>query len=432
MLETDPSKRVVITGRGAVTPIGLNVRDFWANTVAGCTGIDYLPEEMRSRRIVSGARIKDYSEHGERGVHRAVQFALTATEEALTEAGLDEYDYDPEDMAAIVSTGWGGASHVGHMQNLINENRRLSRDDLLLVIPCRTATVLTMKKPIFNAAYTLNDACASALAAIIDAVKTIKVGDAKIVITGGSEACVNKLGIEAFDAQSALSREVPEFACQPFVEEGADGFVLGEGAGILILESLEHVRARKAEDKIIAEIISYKHCSDSLRIDDPKDLEEIGLPADYKRNPNVEPSIAGAIASMSGCLKKADFAPEDIDFISTHGTGTRIGNRVESLAIKRVFGEHRLLDITAGKERTGHMVAGDGTRVIAATKAMQTGIIPHILGLKESNVVRVGRGLNFVMYEPRRYLVGKLRNAIIGQYGFGGPSIAVIISLFEG
>lgn len=430
MLETDPSKRIVITGRGAVTPIGLNVTDFWTNTVAGRTGIDYLPEEMQSKRgVVAGARVKDFQETGERGVHRVVQFALKATQEALEEAALE--NYDPEDMAAVISTGWGGASHVGSIQSVLNEDRRLSRDDLLYAIPCRTATVLTMKRPIYNAAYTINDACASAGAAVIDAVRMIKSGDAKIVITGGSEACVNKLGIEVFDAQSALSREAPEVACQPFVEEGADGFVLGEGAGILILESLEHVQRRGAEDKIIAEIIGYKHCSDSLRIDDPKYLEEMGLPANYKRNPNVAPSLAGAVAAMNGSLKKAGLTPEDINYISTHGTGTKIGNRVEPMAIRIVFGSHRL-PISAGKERTGHMVAGDGTRLISATKTLETGIVPHILGLNDSNVVEIGKGLDFVMYEPRRYPVGKLRKAIIGQYGFGGPSIAVIISLFEG
>lgn len=431
MRETDPSRRVVMTGRGVISPIGLNVPEFWDSMVANRSGIDFLPEEFRMRRVSVGAMVKNYQGIDRPDYHRVVQFVLTGADEALTEAGLLEGDSivgaDPEDISAVIGTGWGGASHVGHMQDLLREGRRLSRYELLQAIPCRTALVLAMRRPVYNAAFSINNACASFGAAFIQAVQMLKAGDAKVVITGGAEACVNKLGIAAFDAQSALSTsKYPEEACRPFNREGADGFVLGEGGAFFILETLDHVRQRGALDKIIGEVLGYKHCTDSLRIDDPRDLEEMGLEPGYKRNPNVAPSIAGAIVVMNGALKNAELRPEDIDVLTTHTPGTSLGNLNESLAAVRVFGRHRVI-ITAGKDRTGHMIAGDGVRLISASKMLETGIVPRINHLNKSNVLDIAKKLNLVMARPRRYPVGRLRIAMFTQYGFGGPAVAIII-----
>lgn len=437
-------RRVVITGLGAVTPIGLNVPDFFAAAVAGECGIDWLPEEYRSRKVSIGAQVRGFQDEeyfdpkSLRRIHRVARFAYAAAVEALRDAGLLSPEATlealkakalppeailqgakPEDVASVISSGDGGSSHVAKMQEAIQSIGRLSAEDILQIIPCRVNKVLTFRLPVFNAAFTMNNACASSGDSIAVAADMIRLERAKVVLAGGSEAMLDRIGVEAFTPTGALCAyqgDNPKEACAPFDKRKAKGFVLGEGSGVLVLEELEHARRRGA--RILCELIGYYQCSDSMRQEDLEDLRELGLPSNHVRNSDTDPTVVGAKTVMIGALEDAGKAPDEVDYISAHGPGTAGGGAIESLAIHRVYGRH-LVPVSSLKAAIGHMIAGVGSEIAAGIRSMHEGIIPPTLNFEEG----VRDDVNFVGQEAQRAEINIFMKTM---YGFGGGNAALV------
>lgn len=425
--------RVAVTGMGTITPLGLNVEDFWRSVINGESGVSHLPPEISHPEVKTCAKVEgfcpeNYFERRElRRVHLSQQFGYAASIEALRQAGLLTSerileDIDPERFASVISSGIAGGMYAARLQETIANKGvdKLSPFDLLQIIPCRVNTVQTMKQAIYGPAFTVNAACASSGVSIIEGARMIKVGDADIVLAGGSDATVNQICISAFSAMRALSTRDgdPKKVCRPFDIE-ADGFVLGEGAGVIILENMEHAKRRGV--RILAELIGYKQCSDSRRQEDPQDLEELGLSAGHQRNPDTEPSVAGAVAVMKGALANACVEPEQIDYINAHGPGTQIGGKVELLATKKVFGNHKV-PVSSIKAATGHMIAGVAAEVIASIKAAQDEILPPTLNLNQP----VRNDVDLVALKARPYSPKKVMK---NQFGFGGGNVSLILQI---
>lgn len=427
--------RVGITGMGVVTPVGLNVEDFWRAIKNGESGIDHLPSEISHPDVKNCAQVKgfcpdNYFDRRElRRVHPSQQYAYAALVEASQQAGILTLDrtlqgVDPERFASVIGSGIAGGLYVARLQETITKKGvdKLSPFDLLQIIPCRINTVPTMKHEIYGPAFTVNAACASSGVSVIEGARMIMVGDADVVIVGGSDATVNQISISAFAAMRALSTRdgEPKQACRPFDIE-ADGFVLGEGAGVMILENMEHAERRGA--RVLAELIGYKQCSDSRRQEDPQDLHELGLPTGHQRNPDTEPSVAGAIATMKGALENAGITSEQIEYINAHGPGTLLGGKVELLAIKRVFGNYKV-PVSSIKATTGHMIAGVGAEVVACIKAMQDGILPPTLNLRQP----VRDDVDVIALTARSYSPNIVMK---NQFGFGGNNVSLILRMLK-
>lgn len=427
---------VVITGMGAVTPIGLDVPTFSQSLKEGKCGIGYLEPEEDFKDIVKiGAQIKgfDGTKYFEkkmlRRIHPVVQHARAALEEALLDGNICSPDFllkegiDPEVIGSFISSGIGGGSHVAKMEKTISKKGadRLSPFDLLNIISCRVNLVQTMAFPIWGPALTPVNACNSPGASLYVAINAIKSGDVQIAIAGGSEAVVDQIGIGAFSVMRALStnEQNPQEACKPF-DINADGFVLGEAAGILILENERHADERGA--KKYAKLLGYRVCSDSTRVDEPADLVSIGLPSNFIRNPDTDPSITGATKTMSDAIKRSGLSPEEIDFVSGHGPGTIMGGLVESLAIKKVFKKHKV-PINSVKAHIGHTVAGAIVEIIGAIMAAREGILPATKNLRKP----VRNDLDYIMLESRRQSV---RIFLKNYFGFGGSNGSFVFEVY--
>lgn len=439
MREELDSRRVMIVGEGGVvTPIGNDVPTFWNSLINGQTGIGFLPKEMRTLGVVSGAFVEDFNPEEYldgsdlADISRAAQFAHVVKMQALKAAGLlnedlSLKDVEPDQIGFIMGTGIGNAVHVGGMQRVLDAGRHLNRHDLFQIIPCRTALVSTMQKQdIEGPSFVVSNACASGFTAVIEAVRMIKEGDADVVVAGGAEAALNKLTIESFAVIRALStKPLPDWACRPFDQDGAVGFVLGEGAGAHVLESLDHVKKRGALHLVKGEILGYKQLSDGYCEDTPEDNRELGLGENYRRTPNTAPSFKGTLKVMRGALEKAGLAPNDIDCVVAHAPGPKIGGLVCATAIERVLGKNT--PVTAGKEYTGHMIAGDTARLSAVLKMLVTGIIWPIRHLEKPV-----RDLDFVANEARHYQPGHIKTVMANEFGFGGGNTTLIIGQFNG
>lgn len=433
------SRRIMIMGDGGVvSPIGNDIQTFYNSLITGQSGIDYLPEEMRTLGVVSGALVKGYKAdeylHPNylQDLHPVVQYMNTAKIQALRSAGfLDDdlslKDVEPHRIGIVVGTGVGGTFHIGHMENVLNEGRNLNRHDLLLTIPCRTALGLTMRQQdIQGPSLVINGACASGAIAVTVAADKIKLGQADVMITGGSEACVGRNMVAAFAVLGALSTKEPAWACRPFDRKGT-GFVPGEGSGSLILESLEHVKKRNALHLVRAELLGYKHLSDGFCRDSLEDNVAMFGPvqgARYRRIADVAPTLIGAMNVMQGALDNAGLAAEEVNWLIAHTPGPVIGGIIEGTAFERKFGKHT--PISAGKEYAGHQIAGDINRLNAVIMSLHTGIIWHILHLEEPVV-----DLAFVMDKARHCKPDSLRTALFNQFGFGGANVSLTVGLPE-
>lgn len=439
MREDLDSRRVVIVGEGGVvTPIGNDVPTFWNSLINGQSGIGFLPQEMRTLGVVSGAFVRDFNPEEYldgsdlADISRAAQFANAVRMQALKAArflneDLSLKDVEPDRAGFIMGTGIGNAVHVGGMQRVLDAGRHLNRHDLFQIIPCRTALVSTMQKQdIEGPSFVVSNACASGFTAWIEAIRMIREGDADVVVAGGAEASLNKLTVESFAVIRALStKPLPDWACRPFDQDGAVGFVLGEGAGAIVLESLDHVKKRGALHLVKGELLGYQQLSDGFCEDTQEDNIALGLGENYRRTPNTAPSLKGTVKVMTGALEKAGLAPEDIDCVVAHAPGPKIGSIVEATAIEKVFGND--IPVTAGKEYTGHMIAGDVARLSGVLKVLETGIIWPILHLEKPV-----RNLDFVVNEARRYQPGHIKTVMANEFGFGGGNTTLIIGQLNG
>ncbi len=413
-------RRVVVTGLGAVTPLGNNVQDFWTNLIAGVSGADMIKRFDCSKfKTRFACEVKDFDPSSvidRKEVRRLdlfAQYALYAAHEAYHDAGFVEGSFDPDRSGVI----WG--SGIGGLETFFKEVEAFAKGDGTprfnpFFIPKMIADIasghISMRYGFRGPNFTTVSACASSTNAIIDSMFYIRMGKADVMITGGSEAAVNEPAMGGFNAMHALSErnDSPKTASRPF-DVSRDGFVMGEGGGALILEELEHAKARGA--KIYAEIVGGGASADAHHITAP------------------HPEGLGAINVMRSALNDAGMVPTDIDYINVHGTSTPLGDIAETKAIVGVFGEHAYdLNISATKSMTGHLLGAAGAiEAIASLLAVKHDVIPPTIN-QENFDPELDSKLNFTFNKAQHRTV---RAALSNTFGFGGHNASVIFRKFE-
>jgi len=413
-------KRVVVTGLGALTPIGNNIEEYWEALVNGKSGsapITYFDTEKFKTKFaceIKNFKVEDYFDRKEaRKLDKFAQYALVASDEAIKDSGLDLDTIDKLRVGVI----WGAG--IGGLETFQDEVLAFGKGDGTprfnpFFIPKMIADIapgnISIKHGFMGPNYTTVSACASAANALIDALNTIRLGNSDIIVTGGSEAAVAPAGMGGFNAMHALStrNESPETASRPF-DATRDGFVLGEGAGALVLEEYEHAKARGA--KIYAEVLGG------------------GLSSDAHHMTAPHPEGIGVVAVMENCLRNARLKPEDVDHINTHGTSTPLGDVAELKAIKKVFGEHaKDININSTKSMTGHLLGAAGAvEAIASILAMKHGVVPPTIN-HEVQDENIDPELNLTLNKAQKRDV---KVAMSNTFGFGGHNACVLFKKLD-
>jgi len=408
-------KKVVVTGIGALTPIGNNINEYWAGLSNGVSGAALITRfDTTHFRTKFACEIKDYNpiDHFDRKVARKMdfftQFALIAANEAVGNSGFDVEKIDLDRAGIIWAAGIGGLKTIGDEIISFAQNDLIPRFSPFLIpklIPDISAGHLSILYGFRGPNYATVSACASASNAIIDAYHLIQLGKADVMITGGSEAAITEVGMGGFGSMKAISerKDSPETASRPF-DKDRDGFVMGEGAGALILEEYEHAKARGAN--IYCELIGA------------------GLSADAHHITAPHPEGLGAIRVMKNAIDDAKIAPEELDYVNVHGTSTPLGDISEVLAIKDVFGEHAYnLNISATKSMTGHLLgAAGGVEAIACILAMQNSLVPPTIN-HFTDDDNLDSKLNFTFNKAQSR---EINTALSNTFGFGGHNTSVI------
>lgn len=408
-------KRVVVTGLGALTPLGNNLDDYWSNLVKGVSGAGPItkfdPEKFKTKFAceVKGYDPLDYFDRKEvRKMDLFTQYAMVTSQQAIEDSGLDLDSIDKLKAGVIWGSGIGGLKTfqeevIGFANG--DGTPRFNPFFIPKMISDISAGMISMKYGFHGPNFVTVSACASATNAMIDAMTYIKLGKAKVMITGGSEASVVEAGMGGFNAMRALSErnDSPETASRPF-DKDRDGFVLGEGSGALILEEYEHAKARGA--KIYAEIAGGGMSADAHHITAP------------------HPEGLGAYNVMLNALEDAGMQPEDIDYINVHGTSTPLGDVSEVIAIERVFGEHAYnLNISSTKSMTGHLLGAAGAiEGVASAMAIKEQIIPPTIN-HFTDDDRFDPRLNFTFNKAQKR---EVRAALSNTFGFGGHNTSVV------
>ena len=413
-------KRVVITGMGALTPIGNDVPTYWKNLVAGVSGAAPITrfdaERFRTRFAceVKGLDIQDYIPRQEaRKMDPFTQYAVIATDEAMKDAGFDADTLDLDKAGVIWGSGIGGLkTFEDEVLNFSDggRNPRFNPFFIPKMIADSASGVISIRYGFRGPTFITVSACASATNALIDAYNYIRLGMMNVCISGGSEAAITNAGVGGFNALKALSEnnDSPETASRPY-DKDRDGFVLGEGGAALILEEYEHAKARGA--KIYAEMIGGGMSSDAYHITAP------------------HPDGRGAYMVMKNTLENAGLKPGDIDYINTHGTSTPIGDPQEIKAIEKFFGEHAYnMSISSTKSMTGHLLGGAGAiEAAACIMAIQDQIIPPTINhFTDDPEINPRLNLTFNTAQKR-----KVDIALSNTFGFGGHNASVIFKRFE-
>lgn len=398
-------RRVVVTGVGVVSPVGNNADEFWENIKNGKNGIDFITKfDTSDIDIKLAAEVKDFDAElyiEKKEVKRNdlfCQYAIAATDQALKDCGTDFSDIDPYKVGVIVGSGIGGMSVIEkeHTKFIEKGHKRVSALFIPMMISDMAAGVVSMKTGFKGANYCTVTACASGTNAIGEAFRKIKYGYLEACVTGGTEAAITKFAISGFNNMTALSRsQDPNRASIPFDKE-RNGFVMGEGSGILILEELEHAKARGA--KIYAELVGYGATADAYHITSP------------------DPEGKGAAKSMKFCIEEAGIRPSDIDYINAHGTSTPLNDDFETKAIKIALKEKaNTVAISSTKSMTGHLLGAAGAiEAIVTSLALRDGIIPQTINYKEKDPVC---DLDYVTEGTRKQ---KIEYALSNSLGFGG------------
>ncbi len=413
-------KRVVVTGLGALTPIGNNVDDYWNNLVAGKSGADDITKfdaELFKTKFACEVTGFDPLEIMDRKEVRKLDlfsiYAMATAHEAINDSNLNLETVNLNRGGVVWGSGIGGMKTFQEESFNFNEGDGTPKFNPFFVpkmIVDIAAGHISIKYGLKGPNYATVSACASSTNAIIDAMMLIQLGKSDFIVTGGSEAGVNITGIGGFNALRALStrNDSPQTASRPF-DATRDGFVLGEGAGCLILEELGHAEARGA--KIYAEVVGG------------------GLTADAHHITAPHPEGLGAINVMRLSLEDAGMSPEDIDYINVHGTSTPLGDIAETKAIKEVFGEHAFnLNISSTKSMTGHLLGAAGAiEAIASIKAVQEGIIPPTINFEHEDE-NIDYNLNLTLNKAQKRTVNA---ALSNTFGFGGHNSSVIVKKYN-
>ena len=408
-------RRVVVTGLGALTPIGNTLSSYWKGLLSGNSGaapITYFDPTLFKTKFTCELKGFDPLDHFDRKearkYDRFAQYALVSVAEALEDAQLPIETINKDRIGVIWGAGIGGLeTFQNEVLNFaaLNENPRFNPFFIPKMISDIAPGLISIKYGFRGPNFATVSACASASNAMIDALNYIRLGYADMMVTGGSEAGVTKAGIGGFNAMHALSKrnDDPKTASRPFDKE-RDGFVLGEGAGALILESYEHANARGA--KIYAELAGG------------------GLSADAYHMTAPHPDGLGAIKVMENCLRDANLQPTDVDTINMHGTSTILGDIAESNAIVKVFKEHAYaMNINSTKSMTGHLLGAAGAvEAIASIMAIKHGIIPPTINHKNPDE-NIDPKINFTFGKPQKRNVDV---ALSNTFGFGGHNACVL------
>jgi 3-oxoacyl-[acyl-carrier-protein] synthase II len=406
------SRRVVVTGLGAVTAIGHDVASFWASLTAGRGGIHRIthfdPKDYASQ---VGAEVRDWdpAQHMDpkevRRNDRYTHFGFVAARQAVTDAKLDMAKEDGDRVGVIIGSGIGGMhTYETQLRNLFERGpRKVSPFTIPALIGNMCSGLVAIEYGARGPNFGIVSACATGTHALGEAAHAIRRGDADVMIAGGTEAAITPFAYASFCAMKAMStrNDVPEKASRPF-DKNRDGFVMGEGAGVLILESFEHARARGA--RIYCEVAGYAATCDAYHITQP------------------DPEGKGLSLAMKRALASAGTVPHDIDYVNAHGTSTPYNDKFETLAIKRVFGDHaRKLAISSTKSMTGHLLgAAGGIESVICAKTIETQMIAPTINLEEPDP---DCDLDYV---PNTARPARIRAVLSNNLGFGGQNAAAV------
>lgn len=411
------STRVVITGLGVITPIGNDVTTFWNNLQAGVSGIDYITafdtSEFTTKIAgeVKNFNPEDYMDKKEvRRMDRFVHFAIAATKQALNHAQLDIEKTNPYRVGVYIGSGIGGLATLeeNHRTLLEKGPKRVSPFLIPMMIANMASGMVSIHTGAKGPNSTVVTACATGTHAIGDAFEIIRRGDADVMIAGGTESTITPLAFAGFGSMKALStrNDEPTKASRPF-DLHRDGFVMGEGAGIMILESLEHAQKRGA--KIIAEVIGYGMSGDAYHLTAPA------------------PEGEGAARAMLEAIRRAGISPMEVDYINAHGTSTDYNDKFETMAIKKAFGEHAYtLAVSSTKSMTGHLLGAAGAvEAVICALTIRDGVIPPTINYETPDP---DCDLDYVPNVARKQSV---RVAMSNSLGFGGHNSSIILKAYE-
>ncbi len=416
-------KRVVVTGLGVISPLGNDANSTWeaaVNGVSGAGSITHFDASKFKTQFaceVKNFNAEDYMDRRKlRQLDLYAQYAIAATKEAVKDARLDEEGVNKDRVGVIVAAGIGGLhtfeEEAGYYAIHEADGPRYSPFFIPKMIADIASGHISMEYQFHGPNYGVVSACASSNNAIIDAFNLIRLGKADAMVTGGAEAAIYPAGVGGFNSMHALStrNDSPATASRPF-SKSRDGFVMGEGSAVLILEELEHAKARGA--KIYAEVAGG------------------GMSADAHHITATHPEGVGAILSMQMALDDAGMKPEDIDYINVHGTSTPVGDVSEVKAIVKLFGEHaHKLNISSTKSMTGHLLGATGAiEAFFSIKAIENGIIPPTINHEEGDEdEEIDYSLNFTFNKAQHRQV---RAALSNAFGFGGHNATVILKKYE-
>ena len=415
-------KRVVVTGLGAVTPVGNNPEETWNNLLAGKSGaapithFDTTDFKTKFACEVKDLNVNDYLDRKEaRKLDRYTQLAMIAAMQGVNDSGLDLEKEDKNRIGVVYGVGIGGIKTFEEEVSYYAQHKEDGPKFSPFFIPKMIADIASGQISIHfgfhGPNYTTTSACASSSNALADAFNLIRLGKANVIVSGGAEAAICECGVGGFNAIKALStlNEDPEHASRPF-SASRDGFVMGEGAGCLILEELEHAKARGA--KIYAEMVGEGESADAYHIT------------------ASHPEGLGAKLVMKNALEDAGMKPEDIDYINVHGTSTHIGDLSEAVAIKEVFGEHAYkLNISSTKSMTGHLLGAAGAvEAMACVLSVKNDIVPPTINHNEDDKdPDLDYNMNFTFNKAQKR---EVRAALSNTFGFGGHNCCVVFKKY--
>jgi len=411
--------RVVVTGMGAITPLGNNIPAYWEGLMNGVSGAGYITQFDASKfKTRFACEIKDFvptdfmDRKEARKIDRFTQLSLVTSDEAMNDAGLHKDNINPDRIGVVFGSGIGG------MQSFQSEVMDFARGDgtprfspffIPKMILDIAAGQISMRHNLRGPNFAVVSACATSTNAIMEAYNLLRLGQADIILTGGTEAVITEAGVGGFNAMKAMSErnDDPKTASRPY-DKDRDGFVMGEASGIIVLETLQHAIERNA--KIYCEIAGCGATADAWHITAP------------------HPDGLGALNVMQAALKDAGMQPSDIDYINTHGTSTPLGDISEEKAILQVFGEHAYqLNISSTKSMTGHCLGAAGVvEAIACVKSVTTGMVPPTIN-HFTDDPELDSKLNFTFNKVQHR---EVRAALSNTFGFGGHNACVIVKKF--
>jgi 3-oxoacyl-[acyl-carrier-protein] synthase II len=417
-MSPDPGRRAVVTGMGAVTPIGNTVADYWSNLTAGVSGVaritsyDASSEEVQIAAEVKGFDPRDYMDFkAARRMARFTQLAVASANQAIADAGLQITDANRNEIAVVVNTGGGGLDEVamGHQTYLERGGQRVSPFMVPMLSPSMAACQVSIQNGLRGPVVASVAACASGVQAFIEAQRMIEHGDADVVIAGGTESTIMPVAFAALANMGALSKrnDEPAKASRPF-DANRDGFVFGEAAGAMVIESAEHAEGRGAA--IVAEIAGGALTGDAFHISAP------------------EPSGDGAARAMTRALRDAGVGPEEVDYVVAHGTSTPLNDATETRAIRAAFAAHAdRLAVSSNKSMIGHTLGAAGAMsALAAVLSIRDGLIPPTINYETPDPAC---DLDYV---PNTARPAAVRVAIVNGFGFGGQNAVTVIRRYAG